>query len=659
MKKEFALKLMYFLLLLTLLCTTDLTAQYYDTEEKAMMTSVSQRFKSGWTVDPVLTVGETNSDGMDYSLGRFDYRVPGLMDGMYAFKNGTDKIDLLVTHELQDGYGYPYTLQNGTVLTGARITKFRIKYDDGNFGIKNAELAYDRIYDRYYDIVTSHSQIDEGINPASLDGIDRLCSANGVEKGKYGFEDNIFFAGEETGPPFDVRGGQQYALDVKEEKLYTVPAMGRAAWENVCVMDNFDSDKVVMLIGDDRPGAPLLMYIGEKDESFTNDAPDFLEDNGLAKGYLYVWVSDNGDRTPEQWNGTGTDRQGKFVRINTYNPGAAGLSGWDAAGWADIATQDAMGELVGRFNFSRPEDLETNPQDGSQAVFASTGRSALYPSDSWGTVYLIDIDEDDLEDALEGDLEEINQVAAKLTILYDGDDAGAGQFSHPDWGVRSPDNLTWAADGYVYINEDKSVNDFCLTSKMEASVWQLNPENGALNRILEMDRSAVPYRQSDSAVSDCGNWESSGVIDVSKFFTMDEDDVTVLLLNTQGHSIDNVLAPDSPIGSDNDLSEGGQLIFAYKKVDPIVSDLMNMATPNGADEQEEMALENTNVLSAYPNPTEDMIQLNKVANVFVYNAIGTLVYQAENVSSIDVTTFETGIYLVKTDQNESVKVIVK
>jgi Secretion system C-terminal sorting domain len=211
----------------------------------------------------------------------------------------------------------------------------------------------------------------------------------------------------------------------------------------------------------------------------------------------------------------------------------------------------------------------------------------------------------------------------------------------------------------VYINEDKSVTDFCLTSKMEASVWQMNPDNGELNRILEMDRSAVPYRQSDSAPSDCGNWESSGVIDVSKFFNMDEDDVTVLLLNTQAHSIDNVLAPDSPIGDDTDLSEGGQLIFAYKKVDPIVSDIMNIAAPNSADEQEETALVHTDVLSVYPNPTEDFIQLNKAANVSIYNATGTLVYQAENISTIDVTTFEMGIYLLKTDQNESIKVIVK
>ena len=43
--------------------------------------------------------------------------------------------------------------------------------------------------------------------------------------------------------------------------------MGRAAWESVTELDTGTTDKVAILVGDDREAAPLLMYVGEKDTS--------------------------------------------------------------------------------------------------------------------------------------------------------------------------------------------------------------------------------------------------------------------------------------------------------------------------------------------------------------------------------------------------------
>ena len=57
----------------------------------------------------------------------------------------------------------------------------------------------------------------------------------------------------------------------------------------------------------------------------------------------------------------------------------------------DYATP-ALAAAAGAFEFSRPEDVATNPADGTQVVMASTGRASLYPSDNWGTTYLIDLD---------------------------------------------------------------------------------------------------------------------------------------------------------------------------------------------------------------------------------------------------------------------------
>ena len=55
--------------------------------------------------------------------------------------------------------------------------------------------------------------------------------------------------------------------------------------------------------------------------------------------------------------------------------------GYDADGFATQAQQDKLAEDAGAFTFSRPEDVATNPEDGTVAVLASTGRGSLFPSD--------------------------------------------------------------------------------------------------------------------------------------------------------------------------------------------------------------------------------------------------------------------------------------
>ena len=135
---------------------------------------------------------------------------------------------------------------------------------------------------------------------------------------------------------------------------------------------------------------------------------------------------------------------------------------------------------MGGFRFSRPEDVATNPERGTQAVMASTGHGAAYPSDDWGATYIIDAD--------------IGAMTASIRIVYDGDDAGDGQVTHPDMGLRNPDNLDWADNGMIYVQEDRSTRKttFGKKSGIEASVWELNPATGKLVRIAVIDRSALP-----------------------------------------------------------------------------------------------------------------------------------------------------------------------
>ena len=269
------------------------------------------------------------------------------------------------------------------------------------------------------------------------------------------------------------------------------------AWENVTALDTGDPNTVALLCGDDDEANPLYLYVGQKNA--VGDG-SFLDRNGLKSGKLYGWKADNGDLSPEQFHGLNSVRTGTWVEVTVKNPAMAVMPGYDAQGYADIDTLHDEADALGIHDFSRPEDLATNPLDGTQAVFASTGRGGIFPSDNWGITYVVDV--------------EFSNLTATLVIIHDADGLPV-----PDEGIRSPDNLEWGADGKIYVQEDRSTSPGSLfggVTGIEASLWSLDPITRVATRIAEIDRSAVaPTGSTDSAVGDIGNWESSGVLDVT------------------------------------------------------------------------------------------------------------------------------------------------
>ena len=504
---------------IALLASAAISAQA--TNEPAQMTGLN-----GYTVDPVFTIGESING----------YLPVGIPDGMSAYDAG-EQVLLLMNHELNNGQGYPYILANGTALIGARVSAFAI--DKETRKITDGGLAFNTIYNRAGEIVDDSSDLEFG-------ALNRLCSAYGVEAGKDGFVDAIFFTGEETG------GGTEWALDVDNQVLWAAPALGRGAWESVTSLNvpSINNTHVAILLGDDRGAAPLYLYVGKKAPSGT-----FLERNGLAEGKLYMWKANDGSDQPAEFTGTGTFKSGYFVEVENYNPAKAGTPGYDALGYADQASLDAQRNTLGAFRFSRPEDLHTNPSNGTQVVFASTGRSLTLDgvsdnADLWGTTYIIDVKLN------KGDTKK-NKISANLRVSFDGDDANGNGLAHPDFGIRSPDNLTWASNHFAYIQEDRSVGGFGDESGEETSIWRLKTQNGSILRVAQMDRSAIPTGQTDFAPSDLGNWESSGIIDASALFGEKKGDL--LLFNVQAHSLNGGI-----IATEN-LAQGGQILFLKSK----------------------------------------------------------------------------------------------
>ncbi len=506
------------------------------TDEAAMMTGLN-----GYKVSPVLTIGEAING----------YTAPGVLDGLGVYDQGTS-IRVLANHELNPGKGYAYSLDNGTQLTGARVSYFDINKSDRS--ITGAGLAYGSVYDRDGNLVSNPAQINETGN--AIDGFARFCSSHSFNAGEYGFVDDIYFAGEETGKPFHPHGGTEWAMNVGSREVWAAPALGRGAWENVTALDSGRDDKVAILLGDDTQSAPLYLYIGDKDA--VGDG-SFLDRNGLAQGQLYAWKADSGDIDPEGFKGTGSQRTGRFVALpDTFRPDLAGTPGYDEDGYADIDTLQAIADAQGAFSFSRPEDVHTNPANGTQAALASTGRENLFPSDAFGSTYIIDFDFESLDNG---------EIGGDIRILFDGDDTG-----NQDAGLRSPDNLVWSADGHIYVQEDASTDLFGSSGDLanDASIWRIDPDTGEIVQIAEMDRNAIPemYFSLDDAgeplstPGQLGEWESSGIIDVSELFDLLPG--SLFLADVQAHSLEGGIIDEL------NLDEGGQLIFIEKIGSPNV-----------------------------------------------------------------------------------------
>ncbi len=492
---------------------------------------------SGWSTSALVTVGEPV----------FGYLATGRLDGIAAFRVSDQTVRVFVNSEIDDSLGYPYSLASGTTLTGARISSFDI--DAATRQISAAGLGYDVIRARDGELVADES----GGVGVDGQGLARFCSAQGVLAGTFGFVDDIMFAGEE------VPGGTEFALDVNSGELWALPALGRAAFENVAIVEPPTSDTVAMLVTDDRSSAPLYLYIGYKrpgnfrsgtDRSSVRQSKHFLERNGLARGTLYAWVADDPqvDR-PDDFTGTGTSEPGTFVAIEIYRPELAGTSGYDELGFATQSKQDNLAiATAGAFRFAKSEDIDTNPANSLQLAMSSTGHASAWPANSWGNVYLIDLAYDQLGGKL--------LPRATLTILYDGDDAGGGVFAHPDFGLRNPDGTLWADNGRLYVQEDAAHPDFGELSGEEASIFELDPVTGVLERIAVMDRSViVPDGTSDSEPLVVGAWESSGLIDVTDLFDTGPGE-RLYIGDVMAHSI-----TDGPIGGSGSLVEGGQLLF--------------------------------------------------------------------------------------------------
>jgi len=503
----------------------------------------------------LITVGELTSGTAPGSV----YVPPGIFDGQGAYSNGDGTYTLLVNHEVGSSVAYGYTAEGlDPAVLGSRISRIVVDIDaDDNKAngfqsrVVSSGLAYDKVIG------------------TDKNGFDRFCSANLVEANSFGarrgFADRIYLTGEETG------GGAFYALDTANSDLYQVNAFGKGSWESATLVDTGSTNTVAVLMFDDA-AAPLRLWVGQKTSG------GFLERNGLAEanGSLYTFVPTSrfGETGVDATPGPDSDD------LKALGLGAPLAGGWvkiekpvGKASYADLTDAEIrkLATDLGALQLSRIEDGDVNPLNGQQVAFVTTGSTSFTNADLYGNVFTLGF-----ADAFSPDGSLATTGASTLRVIYDAD-----RLTDPTKGLRNPDNLAWSADGFLYLQEDRANGGGTDVSKgnfgtQEASIWKLNP-SGPVDAITgvpserwaQVDRTAVPaaYGQSQPAFTNAdsngvGNWETSGVIDVSGIYGATAG--SFFLANVQAHSI-----IDGNINGSGYLGEGGQIDLIQQTRTPL------------------------------------------------------------------------------------------
>ena len=405
------------------------------------------------------------------------YSFPGIPDGLGAIGIENGTVDIFVNHE--------YDIEeNGH---NAKVSKLRLNTTDGS--IIGAELA----------IIDSQ-------------GNERLCSASLVEG--YSFEHPIFLTNEE------IVDGLVLAIDAINGTLYELPWLGLFSHENTIHVPYFsdNANKTVVLGFEDGDETESEVYM------YVADTP---KDLLTGKGELYVFGAvDNS--TFNAWDDiyhteNGTIVNAKFIPLT-----------WDFT-TQNETDLDTEAIAAGGFQFIRPEDGAMDERPGNQ--------NTLYMAETGG-----EVDENDIPIPIGangqnwtngrvyqfGFTDPTDPTKVSFRVLFDGNDPTAPGYNI----LKNPDNLDTSLNSLM-INEDRiDANRLNATSPYDVT------ENAQVLKVELVNlTSIVPIafvNQIEDREAAHGDWESSGILDVSKYFGDGS-----WLVDVQAHTID----------------EGGQLLL--------------------------------------------------------------------------------------------------
>lgn len=465
---------------------------------------------AGYTTKPLISAGDTIPETSDPTKA---YKFVGIPDGLGAHANDDGTTTVYVNHELGSSV-QSEPVVGAPLNRGAFVSKLTLGADGS---VVSGERAYDWVY--------SENAI---VGPAAAVGnatraFSRFCSGS-LAGPEQGFDRYVYLTNEEEGTPansFDGKGG--LAVAIVDNNLYTLPKLGRFAWENTLVQPDQSTRTVVMGMEDgpaalakDVENSQLYMYVGKKDRSA---GAGLLRRNGLDNGELYVLVP-SGPRDSEATFASGT------IPVEwTLIPNAEDL---------DEAQLEAASDALGAFRFARPEDGAFNTLNRDEYFFVTTGGAA--GANVLGRLYSLRLHPGNVT------------KGGTLSVVYNADAIVA---SGGDIAI-SPDNID-VSERYLMVNEDGTTESRLVMGAKgrDGSIWRFDLDAKGVDaasalRVAELDPPGW-----DRAAVGPGVWETSGVIDASGSFGPDS-----WLFDVQAHGPTAAPAPNTV--------EDGQLLLMRK-----------------------------------------------------------------------------------------------
>jgi hypothetical protein len=277
-------------------------------------------------VDPILSAGDIVGG----------YQMSGIPDGLGAFKDGGNTLQVLMNHEL--GRSFP-AIPPGV---DARISKLTINRN-------------------------THGVLDARYLFTGQEFFERFCSAT-LEKIQ---GTPYYLTGEEAIPTG--HDGSSIVMNAETGTWTETPQFGHFEHENVVPVTGFRKFMLVSTEDNFRVGFPsyLFAYIADSWEDAVSGDP--------AHGSLYVWRAlDPADTAFGMVKGDTVP--GEFVPIS------------QAENTDDVALK-AAGTARGAFRFARLEDTALAFQRSGRLYFSDTGKAGEATVD--GRIYRLDIDPSD------------------------------------------------------------------------------------------------------------------------------------------------------------------------------------------------------------------------------------------------------------------------
>jgi hypothetical protein len=512
----------------------------FKTSQAAMLDPVVP----GATVEPLITVGET--------LPGSTYRFESIPDGISLRKGRHGEVSAYVNHETST-VPFPFTPATGVGFndfTNALLSKLTL--------------------DRSGGVLAGSYVIPDEAN------YQRFCS-NFLVSRKHGFERPLVFTNEEatdlvnrTGTawpagPNPEQAGVVAAFDVKSGEYRSIYGMGRHNHENSVGLEGYRHP--VVLSGDDTftaPASQLYMYTARNGQAVWND-----------EGQLWAFVS-NDPATNDYGDLSGTESvSGRFIQVPRIIATGKKADGTDAKS-ADVGfpTPPASAGLPDGpqwllehwsntnnvFQFIRVEDIAYDRKHSNVVYVADTGEPRALPDPATGRLMrgpsgTIGPWPNGRMFKFVFDKRDPTRVES-LSILIDGDARGAAGAGALDL-IHQPDNVETTKDLLLFQEDPGSHNQYPLGTGTTARIWGYDLKAGGAPFVVARVNQSADEGPTDVDASttraNAGAWESSGIVDASKYFGKG-----AFLVDVQAGSL---IVQEEVRGTLTYQREGGQLLL--------------------------------------------------------------------------------------------------